>query len=55
MKSKVYVLETLMGAENEVFIVRDDKGTLLYSCVNNSEEFIDFLRNPNPKNFDINE
>lgn len=53
MKQKMYVLETLMSEENEVIILRDTNGNLLFSEVNNSEKLIDFLRNPNPTKFDV--
>lgn len=43
MKSKFFFFEVLLGAESEVFILRDGRGKIVHSSTN-VDEFLSYVR-----------
>ena len=43
MKSKFFFFEVLLGAESEVFILRDGRGKIVHSSVN-AGDFLSYVR-----------
>lgn len=50
-KNKLYVLETIMDTETEMFILRNGKGEYEFAT-SDSDELIEYLRDPRPERFD---
>lgn len=51
MEHKIFVLEVLLGAETEVFMLRDERGKVVKSTTD-ANEFLEFLRNGETENED---